>query len=148
MSSPFNQHHWIEELASKERDRQSDIRAFQAAAKAFLPILAKALQSDMDKFNDEFKDPLARASMKEISHDKGIIVVTCAMYNPTTVGTVGFIPQASQIGCEYAEGYRHHGWNEKLEVSALGLQYNGLAPEYGAKDLAKKILKPVLFPWF
>jgi hypothetical protein len=142
---PSEHPHWIERLAVMERERRADIDAFQLATSEFFAILTQALRSGIDAFNHEFP-PNTGAGISEIDRDKGIISIKCLMYKPETIAIIRFLSPAFEMSCEYSHAYPHEDWSEGLQASALGLRWQGLAREDAATELAKKILRPVLFP--
>jgi hypothetical protein len=145
MASFYDQPHWIAALSEKERKRRAAIATFNAHAPAFIDLLAAALGSDSKIYEKEFPD--AQVFIEKGPPGSGTITITCSGYEPKTSATIQLHSDGQKLSCDYrTDPTQHRAWQETLEASQLGLSFQGRGPEYCAKELSEKILKPILFP--
>jgi len=143
MAMPEDEPHWISKLAARERARRERIEVFQTSAPTFVKLLANEIASDVGHFEMEF--PGGKCHIEAIP-EKGTITVICSGYQRSTSATVQMHPHTQRISCSYENCGSNREWEETLEISALGIHSKDVSPDYTAKRLSEKILKPVLFP--
>ena len=135
--------HWLDPLISKEQARRAVMFSFKEAIPGFVTVLTKALEADAKRYLDAFS---GWPDTIEILPDatNASIVVKRTNYRGDGQAILRLVAEKQAISCEYI-GLRAATWHESLEVNDLGLNCRKLAPEYCARELSEKILKPLLF---
>ena len=143
MSNPLvPERHWVTALADRERERLQRIESFDKAVPKFKELLVKALDADIAVYKLEFPDEAVK-----VSHSENTVTVECSTGQPRTTATLRFQPKVSRISCEYKPDRDNaRNWEESMEDTPLGLQWEQRDPEWCAKEFSKRTLAPVLFP--
>ena len=135
--------HWIKPLANKQRRKNAAIDAFAACVPKFMKLLADAIEADLEVYRAEC--PGMTVSVSSIEED-GSMTVVGQSHSPMPAATVQIHSDRQLISCAFDNAKTARNWEERMSLLKTEIACLDLAPEYCAKELSMKILKPVLFP--
>jgi len=135
---------WLQKLMVSERERRAKVGAFAEKLSAFANVLDAHIRAKGTEYEKDFPDEKV---IVNYDSDQAQFTVLCQRYEVQSPRAIVRIEASNQrITCKFDYAGDHRGWEERLEVSELGLHNVEADQDSTARQLAKRILIPILFP--